>query len=269
MSSSEYYRRVLEAVESGRETYSATLTSAEGSTPQKTGAKMLIYADGSSFDTVGGGDVERKLIADVLAARPREAMNIRYSLNAEAQTTDDPKMMCGGSVEFYVEPLANPHQLFIIGGGHCGVELSQLAARVGFSVTVIDNRADWANAQKHPTAARTICTAYDDVEPQIRFTPDTFIVIMTHGHQHDEQVLRICLRHEARFIGVIGSKRKAMTMFEHLKADGFREQDLARVHCPIGMEIHSHTPAEIAVSIVAQLVAIKNGSPQASDLRSR
>ncbi|MFZ5432171.1 MAG: XdhC family protein [Calditrichota bacterium] len=269
MSASEFYRRVLEAVESGREAYAATLTSAEGSTPQKTGAKILIYADGSSFDTIGGGDVERKLITDVITARPREPLTIRYSLNAEAQTTADPKMMCGGSVEFYIEPLANPHQLFIIGGGHCGVELSQLAARVGFTVTVIDNRADWANAQKHPAAARTICTAYDDVESHIHFSPDAFIVIMTHGHQHDEQVLRICLRHEARFIGVIGSKRKAKTMFEHLKADGINEQDIAQVHCPIGMEIYSHTPAEIAVSIVAQLVAIKNGPPQATVIRPK
>jgi xanthine dehydrogenase accessory factor len=260
MNSHEYYRKVVETLESGREVYTAVITASTGSTPQKTGAKMLIFADGSTFGTVGGGDVERKLIEDTLATRPKEPWVIQYVLNEQLRTENDPKMSCGGKVSLLVEPLANPNILYIIGGGHCGVELSRLAAQVGFSSIVYDSRPAWASREMHPIASEIICAPYDEVERHIRFSPGAFIVIMTHGHEHDEQVLRLCLPHDSKYIGVIGSRRKSALLFERLKKDGFSDDALSRVHCPIGLPIPSHTPAEIAVSIVAQLIEVKNAS---------
>jgi xanthine dehydrogenase accessory factor len=264
MNSLEYYRKVVETLDSGREAYAALITASTGSTPQKPGAKMLIFADGSIFGTIGGGDVERKLIEDTLAKRPKEPWVIQYVLNEQLRTEDDPKMSCGGRVALLVEPLTNPNVLYIIGGGHCGVELSRLAALVGFSVTVYDFRPAWASRELHPLSSEVICAPYDEVEQHIRFSPGTFIVIMTHGHEHDEKVLRMCLPHESKYIGVIGSSRKSAMLFERLKSDGFSSETLSRVRCPIGLPILSHTPAEIAVSIVAQLIEVKNGSETAS-----
>ncbi|MDD5089061.1 MAG: XdhC/CoxI family protein [bacterium] len=261
MSALDVYRKAAEALDSGRECFIAILTETGGSTPQKAGAKMLIYGDGATHGTIGGGDVERKLIEDVLTERPRAARVVRYQLNEDAHATDDPKMSCGGNVTFYVEPLLAAHRLFIVGGGHCGVELSRLAAQVGFAVTVLDHRAEWANRDKHPQA-RVVCAPYDDAARHIAFSANAYIVIMTHGHEHDERVLRDCLDKEYRYLGVIGSARKAAGMFKRLQEDGISDALLGRVHCPIGVPIPSHTPAEIAVSIAAELIAVKNGAEE-------
>jgi len=257
MTTADFYRHVNEATNVGREAYVAILTESRGSTPQKAGAKMLIYGDGATRGTIGGGDVERVLIRDVLAKRPREAWTVRYQLNVESRTESDPKMACGGNVTFYVEPLLAAHRLFIVGGGHCAVELSRLAAEVGFAVTVLDPRAEWANREKHPQAS-VVCAPYEDAHKHIASSPDAYIVIMTHGHEHDEQTLRDCLEKEYRYLGVIGSERKAAALFARLRAGGISEALLARVRCPIGVPISSHTPAEIAVSIAAELIAVKN-----------
>ncbi|MBU0508298.1 XdhC/CoxI family protein [bacterium] len=268
MSTADFYRTVVEAIEGGRAAYTAILTSTTGSTPQKAGAKMLIYADGTTFGTIGGGDVERKLVEDVLSKRPRDPWVVRYELDPETSGPDDLKMMCGGSATFLVEPLTVPHQLYVVGGGHCGVELSRLAAQVGFSVTVFDNRAEWASRGKHPCAARVVCAPYEEVDAHIESSAETYIVIMTHGHEHDELVLRRCLKKEYKYLGVIGSRRKAAGLFERLKGDGIASDLLSRVRCPIGLPIQSHTPAEIAVSIVAELIAVKNGPPHEAEARS-
>jgi xanthine dehydrogenase accessory factor len=261
-----FYRRLVDVLASGEVAYLATLISADGSTPQKAGAKMLIFADGTSYGTIGGGDVERKLIADVLAAQSSAAAMIRYSLHPGQQTADDPNMLCGGFVSFFVEPLSSPFQLFIVGAGHCAVELSPMAARVGFAVTVMDTRPEWANPELHPSARCVVCPSYADVARHLSFSALTFIVIMTHGHEHDEEVLRACLRHKAAYIGVIGSHRKAKALLSRLEADGYSAAELAHVHCPIGLDIHSHTPAEIAVSITAQLIAFKNAGTSGTAL---
>lgn len=258
MTNHEFYSQVLDAIQQEQAAYLATVTATSGSTPQKPGAKMLIYADGKSSGTVGGGDVERKLIEDVITQQPQEAWIVKYVLNEIEGGEHDPQMSCGGTVSLLVEPLYNPHQLYIVGGGHCGVELSKLAAQVGFSVTVYDNREAWANKEKHPHAARIICAPYDEVTQHIKFSDSVYIVIMTHGHNHDEEILRACVREAYKYLGAIGSKRKSALMFERMKADGYTQEELARVHCPIGLPIPSHTPAEIAVSIVAQLIEVKN-----------
>ncbi|RPH95700.1 hypothetical protein EHM69_03600 [candidate division KSB1 bacterium] len=258
MDALEFYRHVVEAVESGNTAYAVTVVLSEGSAPQVCGAKMLVYADGTIRGTVGGGDVERKIIEDLVRETPRIPHTVKYDLAGKDKPTAGPCMVCGGVMEFLIEPLHNPHHLYIVGAGHCGIELSRLAKRVGFFVTVLDYRPEWANKEKHPAADRTICVPIGEIVKQIRFTPDTYIVIMTHGHTYDEDVLRLCVSNEFRYIGMLGSQKKARKCLDNLTRDGFPSDILARVHTPIGMQIGSQTPAEIAVSIAAELIAVRN-----------
>jgi xanthine dehydrogenase accessory factor len=168
-------------------------------------------------------------------------------------------MVCGGFQEILIEPLFFGAPLFIIGGGHCGMALSAMASRTGFTVTVLDDRDEWASKEKHPGAAQVVRTSFLDVVPHIAFSPEAFIVIMTHGHKHDEAALRQVVRKEYRYLGMLGSERKAAEVLARLKADGFTDAELERVHTPAGFAIGSHTPEEIAVSILAQMIAVKSG----------
>jgi xanthine dehydrogenase accessory factor len=256
--SPELLQKLAEVKSQPGSTYLATVIKVQGSTPRKVGAKMIISGSGEIWGTIGGGDVERKLVEDVNRSRPRETVIIRYDLTENRDAAKDPDMMCGGIMEFLIEPLTNSDELFIVGAGHCGMELSRLAHHVGFAVTVIDNRSEWATREKHPEADQVICTDYATVAELIRFSPDAYIVIMTHGHEHDEAVLKLCLGHEAKYLGMIGSRSKAARIRRELAEAGISAERLARVHTPLGLDIGSHTPAEIAVSIVAELIAVRN-----------
>jgi xanthine dehydrogenase accessory factor len=257
MNPSDFYRKTLELLEAGRAGWMITVIAAEGSTPQKAGAKMLVAADGGMWGTIGGGDVERMIIEHVLKTQPQQAIVVPYTLTDKGVAAGGPDMTCGGTMNLLVEPLAVYPHLYILGGGHCGIELSHLAARTGFAVTVMDNRTEWASREKHPDA-RVICAPYSELETHVRFSPDCSVVIMTHNHEHDEAAARLCVKHETRFLGVIGSKNKARTLKSKLAQAGISAADLERITCPVGVEIGSHTPAEIAVSVVAQLIAVRN-----------
>lgn len=261
MNPSQFYHKTLDLLEEGRACWMITVIAAAGSTPQKAGAKMLVAADGGMWGTIGGGDIEFMIIEHVRNTQPQNVSVVRYALTEKGVAAGGPDMTCGGTMELLVEPLAvNPH-LYILGGGHCGIELSHLAARTGFAVTVMDNRAEWASHEKHPDA-HVICAPYSELEQHLRFPPDCYVVIMTYNHEHDEEATRQCLKHETRFLGVMGSKNKARTLKNKLAQEGFSVAEMERVMCPVGFEIGSHTPAEIAVSVVAQLIAVRNGQPQ-------
>jgi xanthine dehydrogenase accessory factor len=167
-------------------------------------------------------------------------------------------MVCGGIQEVLVEPLFTGFPLYIIGGGHCGMALSNLASKTGFLVTVIDNRVDWANKTKHPNAICTICCDYSEVTKKINFTNECFIVIMTHGHIHDSFILEKLIDKNYKYLGMIGSKNKVKIVFEEMIEKGFLRAKLEQVYAPIGLDILTHTPDEIAVSIVAQMIAVRN-----------
>jgi xanthine dehydrogenase accessory factor len=166
--------------------------------------------------------------------------------------------------EILVEPLASGVPLIIFGGGHCGIALSRLAAQTGFAVTVYDCREEWASTDKHPHAARLLCAPYDGVVDRVALTPQTYVVIMTHGHQHDASVLRQVVGSEWKYLGMMGSGKKVGAVLEGLRTSGVDPARIARISSPIGVAIGSHTPDEIAVSIVAQLIAVRNGIDGAS-----
>jgi xanthine dehydrogenase accessory factor len=255
---SQFVRKLAEAIDDNTACCVATVISADGSSPGKPGFKMLVYTDGTIFGTVGGGEAERKMIEAAIANPTDGVRTMRFELKGQPDAKDGTRMVCGGAMEVLLEPVGKTDQLYILGGGHCGMALSNLAAQCGFAVTVIDDRLEWMSKDKHPSA-KTVCSSYPDAARHISFSEHAYIVIMTHGHEHDEQLLRACVKQPHKYLGLIASKRKVGLFFERMEQDGFKRDDLRKIYTPVGFDIGSDTPAEIAVSIVAQLIAVRSG----------
>lgn len=252
------FTKIYDSINSGIPTWLVTVINVTGSTPAKIGMKMLVYSDGSIFGTVGGGEVEKKIIDKIINTKPAEIGKFSFNLGNGFESTETTNMVCGGVQEVLIEPMFTGTPLYIIGGGHCGVALSNLASKTGFLVTVIDNRSEWANNKKHPNAINNICCDYSEIKNQINFPKDSFIVIMTHGHIHDKLILEQLIVKDYKYLGMIGSKSKVKIVLEEMIKKGFSKEKLKSIFSPIGLDISTHTPDEIAVSIVAQMIAVKN-----------
>jgi xanthine dehydrogenase accessory factor len=254
----EVFAAVAAALERGEAAALVTVVSTRGSTPQRTGAKMLVFADGRIVGTIGGGCYEndafwkaREAITD---RRPRL---LHYELSDDF--AQDTGLICGGQMDVYVEPIEPSPELYIIGAGHVGFHLARLAHEVGFRVTVVDDREKFANAERFPTAEIVVA---DDIAAWIAsaaIPPHAYSVIVTRGHTNDLEALRALAPRELRYLGLIGSRAKVARIFEQLKFGRISEEQLARVHAPIGLDIGAVTPQEIAVSILAELIAVKHG----------
>ncbi len=251
------YEAVLEATRRGDSVALATIVKATGSTPREAGTKMLVYPDGSIVDTIGGGSLEANVIAEAQAAlgegKPRL---IRYELrDSEA---GDPGI-CGGEAEIFVDVI-NPHPtVLIVGAGHVGRSIAVLSSFLGFRTVVMDDRAEFANAERLPQADEIIVGDIAEELARFSVTPQTHIVIVTRGHEHDREALRQSVSSPAAYIGMIGSRRKVKMVFDELQKAGVAEEALAAVHAPIGLDIHAETPEEIALSIMAEIVMVRRG----------
>ena len=275
-----------------------TVVAARGSTPQAAGARMLLLGDGRTVGTLGGGCVEaevRQQAIKLLHARTSKLLT--FKLDHDYGWDDG--LICGGSMDIFVQTLASrgdaepfraaidamtrgepatleiryevegapktfsetldpPAKLLIVGAGHVGQALASLATPLGFHVCVLDDRSDCASAERFPTASRHVA----DIETALRDWPidaQTYVVIVTRGHRHDGRALAAVIDSPARYLGLIGSKRKVKTIFEDLLSQGASLEKLLRVHAPIGFEIGAVTVPEIAVSIAAELVAVRRG----------
>jgi xanthine dehydrogenase accessory factor len=220
------------------------------------GAKLLVRPDGSTLGGLGGGAVEQAVIAHCLAAIPRHAVEtIRLTADGalvEERHTD-------AAVEIMVEVVEAPARLVVVGGGHIGRSLCKLGAEVGFSVTVIDDRPDYANRERFPEADHVICGEFEPALAELPVAGTTYIVLVTRGHKQDELSLRCLVGRPAAYLGMIGSKRRTGAVLQHLADDGFDPAALARVHTPIGLDIGAETPEEIAVSIIAEIIMVRRG----------
>lgn len=227
----------------------AVVVGAAGSSPRKAGAKMVVRADGSILGTVGGGRVEAETVSAALEAIGGGAPRLlSFSL------TEENGFVCGGSMQVYVEPLRAAPCLLVFGGGHVGRALAGVASFAGFRVTVADERADFASPDRIPEAGETVVGDPSSVLARVRVDGDTCVVVATTDHRRDFDAVRAALGTPAGYIGVVGSRRKRALLLETLEAEGFGEAARARVVIPAGLPIGAETPAEIAVSIVAQLV---------------
>jgi len=250
----EIYQELARLANEGQDAALVTVISAEGSTPREEGAKMLVRTDGSIVGTIGGGNLESRAIQEALKAmKTGKAKRISYHLTQG----EDTGMVCGGDIEIFIEPiLAEPH-VFIFGGGHIGLALSKMASLAGFKVVVIDDRPEFANPQLFPEAERTLVTDFGEAFSKLTVRSSDYIIIVTHGHKGDEVVLEQALKTEAKYIGMIGSSRKNEAVFTHLRAKGIPQELLDKVYAPIGLKIGAQTPAEIAVSILAEMIKVR------------
>jgi xanthine dehydrogenase accessory factor len=255
--SENLYALVGESVATGQSVALATLVHADGSTPREVGAKMVVYPDGRTVGTIGGGAMEAAAIRAALEAiaEGRSRM-VRYELR---DTERGDLGICGGAADVFVDVALPRPTLLVIGAGHVAMPVAEIGHLCGFRVTVVDDRPDMVSEGRFPHAVQRIAGGIVETLANVPVTPDTYIVIVTRGHAHDEAALRAVLDSPAAYVGMIGSRRKVRTTFDRLIAGGADEELTRRVHAPVGLDIGAQTPAEIAVSILAEIVSVRNG----------
>jgi len=235
-----------------------TIVAATGSTPQRVGAKMLVFPDGRTVGTIGGGCYENDAFWKAREAiKARRPVNVKYELNDDfAQETG---LVCGGQMEVFIEPVEASPDVYIFGAGHVGYWVAKLAHDVGFRVHVIDDREKFANTERFGEGIDVIVEDIPTWIEQHPLPPTAYAVIVTRGHTHDLDALRALAAQRLRYLGLIGSKAKVRRIFDELLREGTSDESLKGVHAPIGLDIGAITPQEIAVSIVAELIAAKHG----------
>jgi xanthine dehydrogenase accessory factor len=251
----DVFEEVILLRREGKRGVLATIVHTNGSIPSFESSRMLIREDGSIVGTIGGGCVEAEVWAaakDVLQTEsPRKMV---FNLNNEASY--DNGLICGGTLEVFVEPILPQPVLYIFGGGHISIALAQIAHTAGFAIGVVDDREQFANSQRFPMA-RDIYVSFEEAFAKLQPTASDYMVIVTRGHRDDMRVLGWAAGTAARYIGMIGSKRKVLSVYEALERDGIPAEQLDRVHAPVGLDIGALTPEEIAISITAELIAVR------------
>lgn len=234
----------------------ATVVQRKGSTPRKDAAKMLIYEDGRRTGTIGGGCAEAEVCREAMAAIQAEKPRL-LQFDLTGDDAEDGGMICGGSMEVYVEPVLPDPTLMIFGAGHVGRCVAEIAKLIGFRIAVVDDRIKYANRERFPDADALYVDTWENAFPQLPVTASTYLLIVTRGHEYDLACLRYALKSPAKYIGLMGSARKVKLFFDALEKEGVDPSQFKRVYSPVGVEIGSETPEEIAVSIAAQLVAVR------------
>lgn len=264
----DVFAAVADALERGEPAALVTIVSTVGSTPQRIGAKMLVFGDGRTVGTIGGGCYENDAFWKAREAIDhRQPQMVRYELSDDfAQETG---LICGGQMEVYIEPIEPSPALYVVGAGHVGHQLAHMAQTAGFKVHVIDDREKFANRERFPDAEEVVAEDIPTWIAQASIPAHAYVVIVTRGHNNDLDALRALAPRELRYLGLIGSRAKVARIYDALRDEGMPADRLTRVHAPIGLDIGAVTPQEIAVSILAELIAVKHGkirSRAAADL---
>ena len=228
-----------------------------GSTPQKTGARMLVFPDGSIEGTIGGGGLEKRVIDEALSAIEDQTSRL-ISIDLHRETSESIDAVCGGEVRVFIEPIGTVSRLIIFGAGHVGRALARLAQDLSLRVVVYDDREEHADPAQFPDTTKIVCGPFEDAMDRVQPTAQDYIVILTYDHKHDELVLHDALATPAKYVGMIGSSRKCRHVRERLLKQGISQAQLDRAHAPIGLPIGAHTPAEIAISIAGEIVKEMN-----------
>lgn len=247
------YDEIRRATESERKAALCIVTSVKGSTPRKQGAKMIVYENAEIFGTIGGGDLEKKVIDNAL-----EIIKSHVPAVFKHDLLHQHGMCCGGTVEIYIEPIMNKKKLYIFGSGHTGQALAKFAVNFEFDIFVIDERKEYLDALELD-GINKMNLEHNRALQALPFDNDVYIVIVTHSHQIDRDILAYCIKKPYAYLGMIGSERKVKVtrkMFIDGNIGTFEE--LEKVHMPIGMDISAETPEEIAISILGELIKVKN-----------
>jgi xanthine dehydrogenase accessory factor len=253
----QIYQEITRLIAGGQSIAVVTVIDCKGNTPGKQGFKMLVDAEGKTRGTVGGGYLEALATKEALASLKQGISCVR-NFRLDTEEAGGIGMICGGEITVYIEVVSPAQTLLLVGAGHVSQPVAAMAKMLGFQVLVTDDRQEFCNAERFPAADRCLVADPADVFDHISINPSTYIVIVTRGHLRDQEALEKALATEAAYIGMIGSQKKVKTVFEQLRAKGVSEEELAKVHAPIGLAIGAETPAEIAVSILAEIIAVRN-----------
>lgn len=263
-----YFARDL--LEQGEDFVIAKVVDTKGSTPRKKGAWLLMKKDGTTQGTVGGGRLEaetEKLCKEVFQTKEKSRLH-HFKLNTEEQDALD--MGCGGDADVLIQYIdaAHPEEFveefnlettaYIFGAGHVGLALEPVLRYVNFKTAVIDDREEYANRERFPEAAEVkVLPDFKHSFDEIQTDENSYIVIVTRGHMGDYDVLKDALKQKSAYVGMIGSRKKNAMLFDMLRKEGYSEDDIARVHAPIGLSIKAETPEEIAISIAAEMIQVR------------
>jgi xanthine dehydrogenase accessory factor len=252
----DIYEEIVRLQREGRKGAVATIVNVRGSIPSFKSAKMLVRDDGSIAGTIGGGCVEAEVwqaAREVIAnEKPR---SLAFDLNQDPKY--DTGLVCGGTLEIFIEPVLPAPLLYIFGAGHVALELFKAAKNAGFEVIVADDRETYANAERFPGARQVLAADFGKMTEELDPGQSSYIVIATRGHRDDMRILRWAVQTQARYVGMVGSRRKAITVVRELVAEGLDPALFERLRSPVGLDIGAVTPEEIAVSILAELIAFR------------
>jgi xanthine dehydrogenase accessory factor len=250
----------LRAEASGAPAALVTVIATEGSTPQKAGAKMLVYPDGRIVGTIGGGCVEAEM-----TWRARQSIEARKPQVASYDLTPDQAgedgLVCGGRMQVFIEPIEGTPTLCLFGAGHVAQPLARMAKASGFRVEVADDRIKFANRERFPDVDLLVVDDFAAAARQMTLGANTYVVVVTRGHKGDTEALRAVVGKGLRFVGLLGSRPKLVHLVSALEESGVPAEELAEIHCPLGIEIGAVSPEEIAVSVLAQMIAVRHAVP--------
>ncbi|MBZ5578797.1 MAG: XdhC/CoxI family protein [Acidobacteriia bacterium] len=261
----DVYEELVRLRNLGQKCAIATIVEVRGSIPSYESAKILVREDGSMIGTIGGGCVEAEVwtaAREVIETeRPK---HLTFNLGQDAAY--DNGLICGGQLDVFVEPVLPLPRAFIFGAGHISKSLSKVATLAGFGTVVVDNRESFANRERFPEAVDIHAAEYEDVFPTLPINETSYVIIVTRGHRDDMRVLKLALSTSARYISMIGSKRKVINVIRELEKEGVPRSAFERIHAPMGLDIGAISPEEIAISVAAEMIAVRRNA--ASNWRS-
>src|ERR1700736_5915258 len=252
----DVYEELVRLRRLGQKCAIATIVQVNGSIPSYESAKLLVREDGSMLGTVGGGCVEAEVwnvAREVMETeKPR---HLTFSLGQDAAY--DNGLICGGQLNVFVEPVVPQPRAFIFGAGHISKSLSKVANLAGFATVIVDDRESFANRERFPEADELYAEDYEAVFPKLVINGTSYVIIVTRGHRDDMRVLRWAVETPARYIAMIGSKRKVIGVVKELEKEGLPRESFERIFAPMGLEIGAETPEEIAISVVGEMIAMR------------
>ena len=255
----DIYEELVRLRHLGQKCALATIVEVRGSIPSYESAKLLVREDGSMTGTIGGGCVEAEVwnaAREVIATE--KPKHLTFNLGQDAAY--DNGLICGGQLDVFVEPVLPVPRAFIFGAGHISKSLSKVATLAGFSTVVIDNRETFANRERFPEAGEVHADEYEDVFPRLTINETSYIIIVTRGHRDDMRVLKMAVATPARYIAMIGSKRKVINVIRELEKEGIPRDAFDRIHAPMGFDIGAISPEEIAISVAAEMIAVRRNA---------
>jgi len=249
----DIYNEIEKIRNSGKKAALCIIVDTQGSTPRKAGAKMIVFEDKKVIGSVGGGNLEKEVID-----KAYEAIEQNYPVKFTYELMKDLSMHCGGKAEVYIEPLIPMNKIVLFGAGHVGKAVAEFASRLGFHVTVYDERKETID-QLNIEGVTAIHDQYESALQDLIFDERTYIVVVTPQHAHDEKITAFCAKKPYAYLGMIGSKKKVAMAKERFREEfGLTQEEIDKINMPIGIPFAAQLPEEIAISIIAKIIDVKN-----------